>query len=65
MINIKKLSPVFEIDVKEKIHTLKALHDNRLLAVAQKHNIYIYDDSGTEIHNVLSMKRVKSLTFLP
>lgn len=41
MVDLKTFKPIFNIDVSDKIHSLKALHDNRLLAVAQRRNIYI------------------------
>lgn len=41
------------------------LHNEKLLAAAQKKYVYIYDNSGLEIHRMKQHTDVRKLDFLP
>ncbi|KAI7906406.1 WD40-repeat-containing domain protein [Cokeromyces recurvatus] len=55
----------FETHVNETVRDVKWLHNETLLAVAQKKYVYIYDKSGLEIHRLKSHSYVDRLEFLP
>merc|ERR1712217_614502 len=53
-----------DIQVKEKIHDVKFLNTNQLLAVAQKKYIFIYDKHGSEINCLVNHLGAQRLEFL-
>lgn len=65
MIDAKTRHLFFENNVNEKIHDVKFLHNELYIAVAQKKNLFIYDNMGREIHCVRKNKNVVKMDFLP
>mmetsp|Transcript_37552 Transcript_37552/g.56161 ORF Transcript_37552/g.56161 Transcript_37552/m.56161 type:complete len:630 (-) Transcript_37552:306-2195(-) len=54
-----------EFHLEERIKDGTFLHNNTMFALAQKKNVYIYDDDGTEIHRMTDHTDVNRLEFLP
>ncbi|KAH8553213.1 WD40-repeat-containing domain protein [Umbelopsis sp. PMI_123] len=55
----------FELHVKETVRDVHWLHNETLLAAAQKKYVYIYDNRGLEIHRLKNHIEVNKLDFLP
>jgi hypothetical protein len=61
----KKKNLKCEFNVKEKIRDIKFLHNETLYAVAQMKYLYIYDNTGAEVHRLKTHPEPVHLEFLP
>ena len=61
----KDKSLLSEFSVKERVRDACWLHNETLLAIAQKKRVYIYDNSGLEIHCLQKHLHPNALDFLP
>ncbi|KAM0686978.1 WD repeat-containing protein 46 [Conglomerata obtusa] len=64
MFDTKTKNLHFEINVGEHINDATFLHNELFVAASQKKNVYIYDNSGREIHCIRKLKGVKEMTYL-
>jgi len=60
----EKMQLCCEMQAKETVHDVQALHNHLLFAVAQKKYTFIYDNQGTEVH-CMDYTYVTHLEFLP
>eukprot|EP00735_Rhodelphis_limneticus_P011558 TRINITY_DN4675_c0_g1::TRINITY_DN4675_c0_g1_i1::g.19575::m.19575 TRINITY_DN4675_c0_g1::TRINITY_DN4675_c0_g1_i1::g.19575 ORF type:complete len:575 (+),score=105.93,sp/Q9P4X3/UTP7_SCHPO/49.41/8e-170,BING4CT/PF08149.6/1.2e+04,BING4CT/PF08149.6/4.2e+03,BING4CT/PF08149.6/6.9e+02,BING4CT/PF08149.6/1.8e-34,WD40/PF00400.27/6.5e+02,WD40/PF00400.27/60,WD40/PF00400.27/3.8e-06,WD40/PF00400.27/8.8e+02,Coatomer_WDAD/PF04053.9/0.028 TRINITY_DN4675_c0_g1_i1:58-1725(+) len=56
---------ISETHLRESCRDVTFLHNEKMIAVAQKKNVYIYDTNGTEIHRLRNHIDVNRLDFLP
>ncbi|CAM9789891.1 unnamed protein product [Ectocarpus sp. 12 AP-2014] len=54
-----------EVQLRETIRDVKTLHNENLVAVAQKKYVYIYDNQGAEVHCLREHVEPRRLEFLP
>lgn len=54
-----------EFNVRERVRDACFLHNFSLLAVAQTNHVYIYDDTGAEVHKLSDHHDPMALEFLP
>ncbi|KAF9883562.1 Small subunit (SSU) processome component [Aspergillus nanangensis] len=54
-----------ELQLGETVRDARWLHNNQFFAVAQKRSVYIYDQTGTEIHCLNKLLEPLYLEFLP
>lgn len=54
-----------EFHLNERVRDACFLHNTKLFAVAQQKNVFIYDDSGVEIHRMSEHQDVFQMQFLP
>ncbi|CAM9384718.1 unnamed protein product [Scytosiphon promiscuus] len=54
-----------EVQLRETIRDVKTLHNENLVAVAQKKYVYIYDNQGAEVHCLRQHVEPRRLEFLP
>lgn len=55
----------FEADLGDRIFDCKWMHNNTLIATAQKKYIYMYDQNGVEVHRLKKHTDPRALEFLP
>jgi U3 small nucleolar RNA-associated protein 7 len=60
-----KLALTHEMHLRETLRDVKFLHDETLIATAQKKHVYIYDKDGVELHCLRTLNEVNCLDFLP
>ena len=65
MIDTLRYDVVSEFNVKQSVYDIKFLHNETMVAVAQKKYVYIYDKSGMEIHCLRNHLEPLKLEFLP
>ncbi|KAI0025824.1 BING4CT-domain-containing protein [Xylariomycetidae sp. FL0641] len=54
-----------EFQLNETVRDVRWLHNNQYMAIAQKKNVYIYDNKGVELHNLRQHREVTHMEFLP
>mmetsp|Transcript_22751 Transcript_22751/g.63244 ORF Transcript_22751/g.63244 Transcript_22751/m.63244 type:complete len:589 (+) Transcript_22751:160-1926(+) len=54
-----------EFDVRERVRDACFLHNFSLMAAAQTNHVYIYDDTGAEVHKLSEHHDPMALDFLP
>ena len=55
----------FEINVRETVRDVVYLHNHTMVAAAQRKYVYIYDNTGAEVHCLRSHVEPNRLQFLP
>lgn len=63
--NTQSFGMCFETDLEDPIFDARYLHNELYLATAQKDCVFIYDNTGRELHAVRDLKGTKMLEFLP
>jgi len=65
MMHCDTMNITAELQLKETVRDVVALHNHTMFAVAQKKYSYIYDHNGVELHCMKDEKYQTHLTFLP
>ncbi|KAF7682476.1 WD repeat-containing protein 46 [Astathelohania contejeani] len=63
--DVKSLKLHFEIEINEQIFDSTFLHNELYIAATQPTGLYIYDNTGAEIHCVREHKGACKMSFLP
>ena len=58
-------SALCEFHVHDEIHDATFLHNHTMIALAQRKCVYIYDQSGSEVHCLRETSSPLALTYLP
>lgn len=62
--DVKSLKVHFETDVKDEIRDALYLHNECLLATAQKESVFIYNNQGVEVHCIREHRHVIKMEYL-
>jgi U3 small nucleolar RNA-associated protein 7 len=65
MIEWRDKNLVCEMNLSDKISSVKFLHNDTMFALGQKKRVYIYDKQGIELHSLDYLANPKFLDFLP
>eukprot|EP00968_Pinguiococcus_pyrenoidosus_P008992 scaffold680_cov264-Pinguiococcus_pyrenoidosus.AAC.27 len=65
LVDLLRTDLVFELHVDEEVRDVQCLHNETLCAVAQQKYVYIYDQTGLEIHCLRKHIDPLALEFLP
>ncbi|KAL3820415.1 hypothetical protein ACJIZ3_006320 [Penstemon smallii] len=64
LMDLKKMDIIKEFQVRETVRDVVFLHNEKLFAAAQTKYVYMYNDSGTEMHCLKEHGAVSRLQFL-
>ncbi|KAL7148178.1 hypothetical protein ABFS83_06G160700 [Erythranthe nasuta] len=64
LLDMKNMDLIKEFQVRETVRDVVFLHNQKLLAAAQKKYVYMYNESGTEMHCLKEHGAVTKLQFL-
>ena len=65
LLNWRQTKLQCELYLNETIRDATFLHNDSLFALAQRHNVYIYDSTGLQLHSLQTHTEPGYLTFLP
>ncbi|CAM9805883.1 unnamed protein product, partial [Discosporangium mesarthrocarpum] len=65
LLDALRMDVQMEVQLGDTIRDVKALHNENLVAVAQKKYVYIYDSQGAEVHCLRTHLEPRRLEFLP
>lgn len=63
--NSQNFNLCFETNIEDHIYDARYLHNECFIATAQKDCVFVYDNTGSELHAIRVMKATKMLEFLP
>lgn len=63
--NTQNFGLCFETNLDDRIYDTKWLHNELYCAVAQEDCLFVYDNTGKELHTVREMRNPRHLEFLP
>jgi U3 small nucleolar RNA-associated protein 7 len=63
--NTQDLNFSFEVNVAERINSIRWLHNQMYFAAAQKNTVFIYNSKGSELHCVRDLHMVRMMEFMP
>lgn len=65
MLHCETMQLACEVQAKETVRAIAALHNDTMFAAAQKKYVHVYDKQGTELHCLKNMTYQTHLDFLP
>lgn len=65
LVDLLRTDMSFELTLGEEVRDVCCLHNETLSAVAQKRYVYIYDQTGLEVHSLRKHIDPLAMTFLP
>ncbi|KAL3845773.1 hypothetical protein ACJIZ3_003176 [Penstemon smallii] len=64
LVDMKKMDIIKEFQVRETVHDVVFLHNQKFFAAAQEKYVYMYNDNGTEVHCLKEHGAASRLQFL-